>query len=120
MRSISCAICDSPESELVYESTVHSPVENGSRLDPYSGHYRINRCTRCGLLYSSPILEADALNELYTAAPHGNIVDGEEQNVRRTMQLYYDRARIFLRGRERMLDIGCDVGYLLEAGREDG
>jgi SAM-dependent methyltransferase len=47
-------------------------------------------------------------------------VGGEEQNVERTMRGYYDLARSALRGRERMLDIGCDVGLLLDAGRRDG
>ena len=119
MREIACAICGDVGRHVVYESTLPAGATIAG-LDPYGAHYRINRCARCGLLYSSPIFEPHEVKVLYTHAPHANAPPGEEANVRRTMELYYRFARPFLAGRHRILDVGCDIGLLLEVAREDG
>lgn len=115
-----CAICGGDERQVVYESTIPVQGSNSGRIDPYAAHYRINRCGKCDLLYSSPIFEADEVTTLYTQSPHTNVVAGEEENVRRTMEGYYHLARPFLAGRERVLDVGCDIGLLLDVARRDG
>lgn len=102
----------------MYESTL-APEEADARPDPYGAHYRINRCQLCGLVYSSPIFDANEIRILYTHSPHTNVVGGEEANVRHTMQLYYELAQPFLPARDRFLDIGCDVGLLLDIARQD-
>jgi SAM-dependent methyltransferase len=90
-------------------------------VDPYGGHYQINRCVNCGLMFSSPILDQDDLEILYKLhTAHSNIAPGEEQNARLTMRDYYDLARKYLPAKNRILDIGCDVGYLLEIAKGDG
>jgi 2-polyprenyl-3-methyl-5-hydroxy-6-metoxy-1,4-benzoquinol methylase len=40
--------------------------------------------------------------------------------VKRTMAGYYRLAAPSLTGRERILDVGCDIGLLLQAAKEDG
>lgn len=107
------------ERRVVYESAV-PPGAAIQGLDPYEVHYRINRCVRCGLLYSSPIFEPNEIKILYTHSPHTNAAAGEEANVRRTMEMYYRLARPFLAGRDRILDVGCDIGLLLDVARQDG
>jgi SAM-dependent methyltransferase len=87
---------------------------------PYSAHYQINRCSCCGLLRSSPILTEEGVNNLYKKSSETNVTQGEEENVKRTMKLYYDMAGPFLSDKERILDIGCDMGYLLDVASEDG
>jgi SAM-dependent methyltransferase len=83
-------------------------------------HYQINRCRGCRLVYSSPILDADAVAGLYTHAISENVSHGEEGNVRRTFEGYYRLARGVLTTRNRFLDVGCDIGLLLDIAREDG
>jgi SAM-dependent methyltransferase len=129
MRDLTpCCICGSRESGVVFAAT-HSPSLSAESVpDPYTAHYRINRCRGCDLQYSSPILDDDGVRALYE---HGvvtrtddsdgtNVAAGEAVGVRRTMQLYYDRIRPFLRSRDSFLEVGCDVGYLLEAAQDDG
>jgi 2-polyprenyl-3-methyl-5-hydroxy-6-metoxy-1,4-benzoquinol methylase len=120
MREITCAICGHSERKVVYASTIGTAhVENG-HIDPYSAHYQINRCRQCDLVYSSPIFDGEEVQALYTESAHTNILPGEEENVRRTMGLYYKMARGALPGRDRMLDVGCDIGLLLDVARQDG
>jgi 2-polyprenyl-3-methyl-5-hydroxy-6-metoxy-1,4-benzoquinol methylase len=57
---------------------------------------------------------------LYEHSSETNVEPGEEDNVRRTMASYYRLAAPHLPGRHRMLDVGCDVGFLLEAAGADG
>jgi 2-polyprenyl-3-methyl-5-hydroxy-6-metoxy-1,4-benzoquinol methylase len=49
-----------------------------------------------------------------------NVAAGESAGVQRTMQLYYKGIRPFLRGKEAFMEVGCDVGYLLDVARRDG
>jgi SAM-dependent methyltransferase len=87
---------------------------------PYSAHYQINRCMNCGLIYSSPVMDELGVSTLYRDSRETNVSPGEEDNVRRTMALYYRLTASHLRARERMLDIGCDMGFMLEAAKSDG
>lgn len=120
MRDLApCCICGCSERDIKYRETSQSSDELRA-LGPYSGHYRINVCKGCGLIYSSPILDEREVNELYTEYSEANVAHKEIQNVRATMKGYYDLARPFIQQRERALDIGCDIGLLLEAMREDG
>lgn len=94
MRNISCPICRDQrvEREVFYPGTVK--MHDISSIDPYGGHYQINRCVNCGLIFSSPILDQADLSELYKYyTAHSNIASGEEQNARLTMHHYYELAR---------------------------
>lgn len=122
MRDLRCPICDEGRRTLVYRSTlpVEAETAHGRLVDPLSVHCQINRCAGCGLVYASPILDDASVRALYAESPHTNVAAGEEENVRRTFEGYYGLARRHLRRRERVLDIGCDVGLLLNTARKDG
>lgn len=120
MREVACAVCDGTASRMLYESTIKQADVQAGHVDPYGAHYRIVRCRRCGLIYATPIFDEAEVEALYTASPHSNVADGEDANVRRTMELYYRLARPWLAGRGRMLDIGCDIGLLLKIAHDDG
>jgi SAM-dependent methyltransferase len=111
-----------------FEATFADDFWTGKVPGPFEAHYRINRCVGCDLQYSSPILDDSGVQALYAAGvatkPNEfsgtNVATGEDGAVRRTMQLYYDCIRPFLRSKHRLLEVGCDVGYLIEAARKDG
>jgi len=123
VREIVCPICGGHERRLLYRETFAAePSSSGAPriADPEGVHYRINRCAGCGLVNSNPIFDEADVAALYTRSPHTNVRTGEEANVRRTAELYYRLARPYLAGKERMLDIGCDIGLLLSVARQDG
>lgn len=72
-------------------------------------------------MFSSPILDQNDLSVLYKHyTADSNIAFGEEQNARLTMGYYYQLAQDYLPSKNRILDVGCDVGYLLEFAKADG
>ncbi|MFI4987730.1 MAG: class I SAM-dependent methyltransferase, partial [Alphaproteobacteria bacterium] len=120
MREIVCPICNGTERCLVFRSALPPAFDESAPPSPYSAHYQINRCAGCGLIHSSPIMDEAGVSALYANSSETNVLPGEEDNVRRTMARYYRLARPYLPGRERMLDVGCDMGFLLEAAQHDG
>jgi 2-polyprenyl-3-methyl-5-hydroxy-6-metoxy-1,4-benzoquinol methylase len=120
MREIACAVCGSTQRKVLYRDTLARAHMRDGHVDPYSAHYQINQCLRCALQYSSPIFDSNEVQLMYRESEQGNIVAGQEANVRRTMELYYELARPFLRGHTRVLDIGCDIGLILDIARLDG
>ena len=123
MRELVCPICGGTRARQLYRETLAG--EPGARreapiLNPEGVRYRINRCAGCSLVYSSPILDEAEVAALYIRSPHTNVREGEEDHVRRTFEGYYRLLRPRLGRRDRMLDIGCDVGILLAIARHDG
>jgi 2-polyprenyl-3-methyl-5-hydroxy-6-metoxy-1,4-benzoquinol methylase len=120
MRDIVCPICDSRGRTVLYGPKLPAKFDETAPPSPYSAHYQINRCNSCGLTYSSPVMDEGGVSRLYEQSLETNVSPGEEDNVRRTMALYYRLAAPHLRGRERVLDIGCDMGFMLEAAKSGG
>jgi 2-polyprenyl-3-methyl-5-hydroxy-6-metoxy-1,4-benzoquinol methylase len=120
MREIVCPICNSCSGKVVYGPELPAKFDETAPPSPYAAHYQINRCVNCGLTYSSPVMDEWGVSRLYQNSSEPNVSAGEEDNVRRTMALYYRLAAPHLRGRERMLDIGCDMGFMLQAAKSDG
>jgi 2-polyprenyl-3-methyl-5-hydroxy-6-metoxy-1,4-benzoquinol methylase len=116
---VPCCICRCTRNKKLHSATVEVLAPAAS-LDPYSGHYQINQCTACGLIFSSPIMEEKEVKELYTNYRESNVTVGEINNVRRTMMGYYELMRPFFRDKGRFLDIGCDIGLLLDIAAQDG
>jgi len=120
MREIVCPICNGRNSTVLYGAKLPVKFDETAPPSPYSAHYQINRCMNCGLTYSSPVMDELGVSRLYQDSRETNVSPGEEDNVRHTMALYYRLTASHLRARERMLDIGCDMGFMLEAAKSDG
>lgn len=120
MREIACPVCGARKPIQIFASTLPRDFDEASPPGPYSAHYKINKCADCDLIYSSPIMDDRGVAALYRDASETNVTSGEEENVRRTMAGYYQLAAPHLPGRQRILDVGCDVGFLLEQAQKDG
>ncbi len=87
-----------------------------ARRTPERLHYRMVRCTRCGLLRSNPILPVEELSRLYRASHF--TYQCEAAFTARTYAHYLRRA---LAGRpwpRSLMEVGCVSGFLLsEAAR---
>jgi SAM-dependent methyltransferase len=112
----------------MFEATLPRDLSAGKLPNPYKAHYRINRCAGCDLRYSSPILEDTGVRALYergvsttTNDSSGtNVATGEAPGVQRTMELYYAGIKGFVRAKDSFMEVGCDVGYLLDVAQKDG
>lgn len=94
-----------------------SPEVFSARRLPDRIHYRMVRCSSCGLLRSDPVLPAARLSSLYAESTfdYGREVD----NLRRTYGRYLDRAQP-AGGRGALLEVGCGNGFFLATARELG
>src|ERR1700722_18666458 len=104
MRDLApCCICGRSDRKMIYPRR-GGDVADSPNIDPYAGHYQINQCCGCQLIYSSPIFDESVVRAIYENYKETNVAEEEADNVRRTMQGYYRLAAPFLCERQRILD----------------
>ena len=76
------------------------------------------RCRTCGLVRSDPVLDAEAMAELYreSSFDYGDELEG----IRATYGAALDRLASVAAGRNGLLDVGCGSGFVLELARDRG
>lgn len=121
MEYVSCNLCGSDDTELVYAGTLGSrdylppPAHLTCTSDAYGVHPPIVRCRECRLVYANPRLGADELIDRYTG-----VVDQVYLEERRGRELTFRRhldhleSQLSIDGRKRLLDVGCHIGIFLE------
>jgi len=115
-----CSACGASQAQMLYPSTLSAGAGWHPGFDPYSGHYQIDRCGACGLIYASAVFSDADIAALYSGFPAANVDALEIANVKATMAGYYAMARPYLTRKGDFLDVGCDVGLLLEVAAGDG
>jgi SAM-dependent methyltransferase len=123
LHATRCAICGTTDgSDVLYPARLDSGAFTSSvfsaRRLPDRVHYRMVRCHVCGLVRSDPVLDADAISELYRASQfeYGDEVAG----LRATYGIALDRLAAVAPGRDGLLDVGCGSGFVLELAHERG
>jgi SAM-dependent methyltransferase len=112
-----CAICESDawDRELYPDRLGPDAATYGrfsARRQPDRVHYRMVRCSNCGLIRSDPVLPEEEVARLY----RGSSFDYEDESLSacRTYARYVRESLPLLKERTRMLEIGCGNGFFLE------
>lgn len=116
-----CTICARvTDSEIVYPANFtlkdfNAAIFSARRL-PDRIHYQMVRCKTCGLLRSSPRLNAGALQALYQESVV--TYEGDMRALNTTYGNALSDSFRFAKRHERLMEIGCGDGFfLLEAKR---
>ncbi|HEV2884459.1 MAG TPA: class I SAM-dependent methyltransferase [Pyrinomonadaceae bacterium] len=88
--------------------------------------FRVNRCTHCGLVRLSPRLVETQLGEFYESeyfsGDHSTGYDSYEKDRPLYEKTFARRLKLIRRYKssERLLDIGCSLGYFLDVAARAG
>ena len=120
MQELPCAICgDSVAYKIKYRQHLNDDeVDFAARKTPRHVHFRIVECTRCGLIYSSPIYSEGKIIQLYRESRF--IEEVQLHNMLRDYLEHFQSALKLLDRAERMLEIGCSSGFFLNAAKKHG
>lgn len=124
MFNTDCAICVAKENyTVVYQERLNlekigADVFSARRAVSKKSHYRIVRCSSCGLLRSNPILEEEELEKLYRESRF--TYEGEIENLKKTYGHYLRKLEKYGVQKERILEIGCGNGFFLEEALVQG
>ena len=117
---IPCAICGPGVAYHVrYEEQIdEGPINFTARKTPTRQHFRVVECSRCGLIYSNPILPLDTIYRLYRESPFI-----QEMQLKSMVRDYQDQVKDLLpllNHHDRLLEIGCSSGFFLKAALKLG
>jgi SAM-dependent methyltransferase len=118
-----CAICGvEGEADELYPARLNldalTPAVFSARRLPDRVHYRMVRCSRCGLVRSDPVLNHELMVDLYRASTF-DYAD-ELEGLRVTYGEALRRVAATVATRRGLLDIGCGNGFVLELAVEQG
>ncbi len=123
MRDMQCAICSGDsEYKVLYKERFSPDIIDESifsaRRMPDNYHYRIVRCKRCGLVFSTPIFEPEEIEGLYRGSEF--TYESVTEDLKETYGFYLKRIENLVPGKARLLEIGCGNGFFLEKAQEMG
>lgn len=123
MHPIVCLLCGKKQKiRLLYPATfskshITEAIYSARRL-PDRIHYRILRCQRCGLVFSSPIFPPKKIANWYGQS--SCTYSSQVPFLSKTYLRLYDDAKPLLPPNPKVLEIGCGNGYFLSALRDNG
>lgn len=123
MRIIQCAICKTNKYTQVLfpETTDFAKIDNGlfsARRIPDRVHYRLLRCSKCGLIFSSPILSEKTIRKLYRESKL--TYEQEIESLKETYGHYLEKSLRNTVKNPTLLEIGGGSGFFLEKAKEMG
>lgn len=114
MEAVACNLCETRNFTVVRQATVLA-APSVFYVTNHSGarHYRIVRCDRCGLLYSSPRPTADELGEFYAGLEDPAYAAERDGRTRTAIMQVRDLLPFVSHGR--LLELGSACGFFVEA-----
>lgn len=123
MIDIICALCGKNQQiKVLYPATftkknISKSIYSARRL-PDKIHYRINKCTRCGLVFSSPILPLEKLARFYRES-----LCNYKDQIPYLIKTYFKKIleiKDDLPKNPKVLEVGCGNGFFIKALMESG
>ena len=125
MEYVTCNLCGSDDTELVFPSTIPADRVPDScdafrcTSALYGEHFDIVRCRRCGLAYTNPRLPVERIMQAYANVEDPLYV--EEYDGRAiTFRKHLARLEEFKAPPGRLLDVGAYSGVFVEAAQARG
>lgn len=121
MKSISCLLCGQDNYSVVSRAQLDGAEKSYNYLTEYPCHYRIVKCSGCGMVYSNPIFNEDKILSLYRNSSIDKCIDKTFTSIQMNMRRYFDRLLRYS-GIEKghLLDVGCGIGHLLKYAQSKG
>jgi len=123
---VDCPLCRKKEEFSVLYEQNFEPARLFEVSSPGGGkvlpHYRIVKCSKCGVIYSNPILSAELMHDIYyegdflVAQPYVL----ETDNINKAYSRLLRKAIRLVPSKKRLLDIGCGNGFFLLRCLEEG
>lgn len=118
MITTKCAICGSKQKiSNLYQANFDikkiTKKTFSARRTPDRVHYRFDKCTICGLIFSNPILEPEKIYKFYFGSDF--TYNEESKYLMKTYRGYLEKC-LPKKGlnKTRLLDIGCGNGFFLQ------
>jgi len=117
MRQINCAICGKKQrTQVLYRANIDLEKINekifSARRLPDKLHYQLNECKKCGLIFSSPILDVEKIDELYKRSKF--TYEEQTSYLGATYTYYLKEFFPRLSKKTKILDVGCGNGFFLD------
>lgn len=125
-EDIACNLCGSRDVQLLYPSTLINLTPNADDFRctsaAYGVHPPIVRCNVCGLVYANPRWDSNVVRDNYSVVEDPTYVEEREGRV-----LTFNRNLKPLEtligpdsGTQRLLDVGCHIGVMVELAQQRG
>ncbi len=92
---------------------------DGTILEDNGGQYKVIRCNNCGLVYVNPLPPEKIFSGAYSKEYYVPWIDVQRKRRIKMWRKRLDRLDS-LKGKGKLLDVGCGEGLFLEMAKKDG
>ncbi|MFH0877810.1 MAG: methyltransferase domain-containing protein [Candidatus Omnitrophota bacterium] len=123
MKKIKCDLCGSDNYSVVYKTYRGdlSAGASGYKITDHDLHapMRVVKCRKCGLVYTNPRIHEQELECNYSDMVDESYL-AEERGRRLSARAVLKVLKKYRKSGNKLLDIGCATGLLLDEARKDG